>query len=292
MFQDLICRWGTLYEIVMDNGKPFIKALAYLSKRYHINHIHISGYNSRANGIVEWVHFDVHQALIKAADGIKSKWFQSLYSVFWAEHITIRKCLGVSPYFIITGAQPLIPLNIIEATYLNPPLDSILSTTDLIMRWACALQKWPEDLEQIYSWVYAARQKAAQRFEHLHWKTIHDFNFQQGNLVLMCNTAIEKSLNCKMCLCYLGPLIIVSHNKGGAYIVCELNGIVFDWPIATFWLVPYHACKFIAIPDIALDISTMRLQEIEASEVTGSDDEDDTDLGEVQDDGSDTEDVD
>ena len=53
MFQDLICRWVTLYEIVTDNGKPFIKALAYLSKRYHINHICISGYNSRANGIVE-----------------------------------------------------------------------------------------------------------------------------------------------------------------------------------------------------------------------------------------------
>ena len=53
MFQDLICRWGALYEIVTDNGKPFIKVLSYLSKRYHINHICISGYNSRANGIVE-----------------------------------------------------------------------------------------------------------------------------------------------------------------------------------------------------------------------------------------------
>ena len=53
MFQDLIYRWGALYEIVTDNGKPFIKALAYLSKHYHINHIHISGYNSHTNGIVE-----------------------------------------------------------------------------------------------------------------------------------------------------------------------------------------------------------------------------------------------
>ena len=108
----------------------------------------------------------------------------------------------------------------------------------------------------------------------------------------MCNTAIEKSLNRKMRPRYLGPLVIVSCNKGGAYIVCELNGTVFDRPIAMFRLVPYHACKFIAIPDIALDISTTRLHEMEASEVTGSDDEDDTDLGDVQDDGSDTEDTD
>ena len=52
-FQDLICRWGALYKIVTDNRKPFIKALTYLSKHYHINHIRISRYNLRANGIVE-----------------------------------------------------------------------------------------------------------------------------------------------------------------------------------------------------------------------------------------------
>ena len=108
----------------------------------------------------------------------------------------------------------------------------------------------------------------------------------------MRNTAIEKSLNRKMRPRYLGPLVIVSRNKGGAYIVCELDGTVFDRPIAAFRLVPYHARKFIAIPDIALDISTTRLREMEASEVTGSDDEDDTDLGDAQDDGSDTEDTD
>jgi hypothetical protein len=38
----VIYRWGTLAEIVSDNGVPFIKAI----ERYHINHIHVSGYNS------------------------------------------------------------------------------------------------------------------------------------------------------------------------------------------------------------------------------------------------------
>ena len=59
IFQDVICRWGTLVEIVSDNGKPFVAALGYLKKKYHVKHIRISGYNSCANGIVEWAHFDV-----------------------------------------------------------------------------------------------------------------------------------------------------------------------------------------------------------------------------------------
>ena len=53
IFQDVLCRWGALSEIVLDNSKPFIAALTYLKKKYHIKHIHISGYNLCANGIVE-----------------------------------------------------------------------------------------------------------------------------------------------------------------------------------------------------------------------------------------------
>jgi hypothetical protein len=141
IFQDIICQWGALYEIVTDNSPAFIKALAHLSKCYHINHIRISGYNSHTNGIVERSHFDVQQALVKVADDIEVKWFHSLYSVFWAERITIRKRLGVLPYYITTGTHPLIPLDIVEVTYLNPPPNSILSVTDLIARHAQALQK-------------------------------------------------------------------------------------------------------------------------------------------------------
>ena len=36
LFEDVICRWGTLSEIVTDNGPPFIKAMGHLSKKYHI----------------------------------------------------------------------------------------------------------------------------------------------------------------------------------------------------------------------------------------------------------------
>jgi hypothetical protein len=69
IFEDIICRWGSLQEIVTDNGSAFLKALEYLAKKYHITHIRISGYNSHANGLVEHPHFDVRQSLFKAVDG-------------------------------------------------------------------------------------------------------------------------------------------------------------------------------------------------------------------------------
>ena len=66
-----------------------------------------------------------------------------------------------------------------------------------------------------------------------------------------------------MCAWYLGPLIIVSCNKGGAYIICELDGTVFYRPIAAFHIIPYFAHKSIPMPDNFLDIDMKRLRELE-----------------------------
>jgi hypothetical protein len=261
--QDILCRWGGLREIVTDNGTPFLNALAYLSKKFHINHIRISGYNSRANGLVERPHFDVRQSLFKAVDGVEEKWSQAAYSVFWAERVTIRKRMGCSPYFAATGTHPLLPLDITETTYLQPPPDSILSTTDLIVRRAIALQKCTTDLAQLHSKVFEARCKAAVAFEKKHFRTIRDFNFKYGDLVIMRNSQIEYALDRKMKPRYLGPLIVVSRNKGGAYILCELDGSVLHRPVAAFRLVPYFARRSIELPENAIDISLKRLREME-----------------------------
>ncbi|KNZ72605.1 hypothetical protein J132_02607, partial [Termitomyces sp. J132] len=59
IFENIICHCGVLFQIVTDNRPPIIKAVAYLTNKYHLNHIHISGYNECANNIVEWPHFDV-----------------------------------------------------------------------------------------------------------------------------------------------------------------------------------------------------------------------------------------
>ena len=123
-----------LAEIILDNGVPFVKAIAYLLKRYHINHIHISSYNLGANSLVERSHFNVWQAMYKAANRDQLKWSSVTYSVFWADHITVRKCMGCLPYFAVTGTHPLLPFDIAEALYLLLPPKLALSTTDLIAR--------------------------------------------------------------------------------------------------------------------------------------------------------------
>jgi len=64
---------------------------------------------------------------------------------------------------------------------------------------------------------------------------------------------------------YLGPMVIVTRNKGGAYIVAELDGSVWHEKVAAFRLVPYHARKKIALPgglEDFIDISRETLADL------------------------------
>ena len=53
IFEEILCHWGAVSEIVMDNGSAYVAALDWLADKYGIRHIRISAYNSRANGVVE-----------------------------------------------------------------------------------------------------------------------------------------------------------------------------------------------------------------------------------------------
>ena len=93
------------------------------------------------NSIMERTHFNVCQASFKACNIDQSKWHLVVTSVMWADCITVCQCMGCSPYFAVTGTHPLLPLDIAEATYLLPPPDAPLSTTNLIATHTVALQK-------------------------------------------------------------------------------------------------------------------------------------------------------
>jgi hypothetical protein len=66
---------------------------------------------------------------------------------------------------------------------------------------------------------------------------------------------------------YLGPLIVVSRTKIGAYSMCELDGVVLHNPIAQFCMIPYLARKSITLPEGFEDIGKARLDEMEEQDV-------------------------
>jgi transposase InsO family protein len=227
IFEELLCRWGPITEIVTDNAPAYKIAVDELARKYGIHPIHVSPYNSQANGIVERWHRDVREAIIKSCEGDETRWSQVVHSVFWAERVTIQKATGLSPYFMMHSVELIFPFDLAEATFLTPlERRGALTTTELIAWRAHQLQKRAEDLEAIRERVVAARFKSIREFERRLRANIKSHDFQPGTYVLVHNLKVEYELSKKTKLHYLGPMVVVRRTKGGSYMLAELDGAI------------------------------------------------------------------
>jgi hypothetical protein len=185
---------------------------------------------------------------MKTCEGDESKWRQVLPQVLWAERITIRKATGFSPYYLAHGVHPLLPFDIIEATFLAPIQNFPISTEELVAIRARQLQKRPEDLEKMQEIVTESRRRNILRFEKEHLSRIVDFDFKPGALVLVRNSRIEEALNRKTKPRYVGPMVVVRKTIGSSYVVAELDGSQSQQRVAGFRLISYHPRQQVDVP--------------------------------------------
>jgi ribosomal protein L21E len=248
----------------MDNGPSFVAAVQWIEQKWGIKHIKISPYNSQANGSIERPHWDIRQMLYKATGATNVKhWFWFLDAVLWADRITIRRRTGCSPYFMVTGAHPILPLDAEEATWLVKPPNGVITEEELIGMRARALAKHRIHVEQMKKRVDKEKLKRLKAYEHDYKAVIKDYKFQPGDLVLVRNTEIESSLNKKMKERYSGPMIVVAENRGGSYIIAEMTGAVWHTRVAKFRVIPYFARERIDIPEGIMKVIDMDEKDLE-----------------------------
>ena len=119
IFEDILCHWGAVSELVTDNGTLYIQALNIPVNWYGIHHIWISPYNSQVNGMVEWCHYNVWEAIVKSSLGGEVCWPLTAHFVFWAECVlwffffSIVLCLFFSIPLITIGEDSVLQMSVI-----------------------------------------------------------------------------------------------------------------------------------------------------------------------------------
>lgn len=238
-WEQIICRYGAVHHVVTDNGSEFKGAFEALVNKYGIHHIRISPYNSKANGVVERGHFILRESLIKACGGEISRWPELLPHAQFADRITIRRSTGFSPYFLLHGVHPILPMDLRESTFMVQGFHQGMSHSDLLALRIRQLERRPEDVAHAADILRKTRITSKEHFETRFAHKLKKKSFGPGDLVLVRNTGIEREMNRKHKPRYLGPFEVVRQTCNGAYVIKELNGDVSRESVAAFRLLAY-----------------------------------------------------
>jgi transposase InsO family protein len=123
IYKYVICVHGCPKRIVTDRAQGFIaKVLKHLCQRLGVKKIETSGYMPQANAKVERYHKVLGAALtIYATD--KTKWIDHIHAVVFAYNTSVHATTKFSPYQLIYGRDPRLPLDLLLEDSTTPYLD-------------------------------------------------------------------------------------------------------------------------------------------------------------------------
>ena len=168
---------------------------------------------------------------------------------------------------MVIGAHLTILLDIIEVTWLVKYPERMLSREELIGLQAMALAKHIAHVEEMREKVTKEKIRRTLQLERDLQHKIEEFNLGPGSLVLVKNSAIEMLADRKMKPRYLGPMVVMRKLHGGAYILAELDGSVWQNKVAVFRVLLYlsrRKLNFNSEVKELLDASEENLRELAA----------------------------
>ena len=191
IFEEILCRWGAVSKIITDNSTAYITALDWLTDRYGIHHIYIMAYNSQVNSIIEQQHHTIWESIFKTCEGNNSHWLIVTPFAFWADCAIVCKSTSYSPFYMVHSVEPVLPFDLIQATFLIPNLIQPLSTEDLLAVCTHQLQKYLDNLASIHDQILASHHASIHQFEKQYANTICNLDFTPGSLILVHNTNLN-----------------------------------------------------------------------------------------------------
>ena len=111
---EVICRYGVPESLHSDQGANFVsEVIQSLCTNLGINRTQTSAYHPEGNGQVERFNRTLEAMLSKEIEEHQKDWDDHLQKVLFAYRTAVHDTTGYTPYFIISGRSPNLPIDIL-----------------------------------------------------------------------------------------------------------------------------------------------------------------------------------
>ena len=99
METNTLSRFGCPTKIITDNATTFgSKKMVEFCHKYHITLGHSTAYYPQGNGLVESSNKSLVNIIKKLLEDKKKSWHPNLVHALWADRLTLKKSIGMSPF--------------------------------------------------------------------------------------------------------------------------------------------------------------------------------------------------
>ncbi len=199
VFGDFSLKFGFPEKIHHDMGREFENHLMdQLQKVSGVRGSHTTPYHPMGNGQVERFNRTLLSMLRTLSDPKKADWKNSLSKVVHAYNCTRSEATGFSPYYLLFGRSPRLPIDLMFNLQANEKQQS----------YADYVANWRTRMQEAYEIASKTAEKEALRGKKYYDKKVHGVELWPGNRVLLRNLS-ERG----------GPGKLRSHWKDCVYVV-------------------------------------------------------------------------
>jgi ribonuclease HI len=226
--EDIIARFGCPSRIVTDNAAPFrSEPLVKFCEQFEISLIHSTPYYPQGNGLAESSNKSLIKLIKKLLEDNKRAWDSRLKFALWADRVTTKRSLGISPYQLVYGTEAVFPTQL--ALSVAKFLQDLEGEPDNMVRRIHQMVEVQQIREQVMNRAYHHQQKIKQAFDRKSRKK----EFEQGDLVLKWDAPRQdRGKHSKFDALWFGPFKILEVFSNNTYRLQDLEGEeVFSGPV-------------------------------------------------------------
>jgi transposase InsO family protein len=222
--RSIVCRFGVPHSIITDNGsnfaseefQDFCEKHGIQLKYASVAHPQTNGQVEKANGLVT---SGIKKRLMMPLKRAVGSWPEELPSVLWSLRTTPNKSTQYTPFFMIHGAEAVLPSNVCH----NAPRVTAYVEADSV----AALEDDVDALDEARDIALARSAVNQQNLRNYHNRRVCSRSFSEGDLVLRLKQKGHHKLESP----WEGPYIIGKVIPSGVYRLKDQKmGVVYSNP--------------------------------------------------------------